>query len=120
MTVINNFPAGPQKNTAALITEVILSLFSFYGVGWVMAGETTTGVILMVLSIVVFWPLAILIAIFTLGVGIFVCNLPLATAGIIVNALLLNKRLERQARRVQQPVFSTYQAQHMQPPPRQM
>jgi zinc-ribbon domain len=121
VTVINNFPAAPKKNNAALITEIILSLFSLYGVGWIMAGETTIGVILMVLSIVVFWPLEILIAVFTLGFGIFVCNLPMATVGIIVNALLLNSRLERQVRQARPSVFSsTYQAQHMQPPPRRV
>ena len=121
VTVINNFQAAPHKNNAALITEIILSLFGLYGVGWIMAGETTIGVILMVLSIVVYWPLAILITIFTLGFGVFLCDLPLATIGIIVNALLLNSRLERQARQARPPVFSsTYQAQQTQPPPRRM
>ncbi len=110
-----------SRPSGSASSEIILSLFSLYGVGWIMAGETTIGVILIVLSIVVFWPLEILIAVFTLGFGVFVCNLPLATVGIIVNALLLNSRLERQVRQARPSVFSsTYQAQHMQPPPKRM
>jgi hypothetical protein len=97
-TVVNNFPAASSnKNGAALITEIILSLFSIYGVGWLMAGETTIGVILLVSSFVIFWPLLITIASVTFGLGVCFCNLPLAITGIIINAMLLNNTLNRKA-----------------------
>src|SRR5436305_13503366 len=39
VTVVNTAPN--QVNNTPLILEVILSLFGIYGVGWLMAGETT-------------------------------------------------------------------------------
>ena len=117
VTVVNNFAAPAQKNSGALLAEIILSLFGIYGIGWLIAGETTIGVILLICSFVIFWPLAIMFAVFTLGLGIFVCDLPLAIGGIILNAVLLNNRLNRKA---QPPIYTTVQAQRFQVPPRQM
>jgi hypothetical protein len=85
------------KNNGALVTEILLSLIGIYGVGWLIAGETVIGVILLVCSFVVFAPVAIMIAIFTFGIGIFVFDLPLAIGGIILNAILLNRVLNRKA-----------------------
>ena len=96
VTVVNN--AGSKNNTP-LIIEVILSLFGIYGVGWLTAGETTTGVILLICSFVVYWPLLILIAVFTLGLGL-ACDFPLGIAAIIINAILLNNTLNRKAAQI--------------------
>ena len=96
VTVVNN--AGTKNNTP-LIIEVILSLFGIYGVGWLTAGETTTGVILLICSFVVYWPLLILIAVFTLGLGL-ACDFPLGIAAIIINAILLNNTLNRKAAQI--------------------
>src|SRR5437764_9566160 len=41
VTVVNNYTEPDQKNSGALLTEIILSLFGIYGVGWLIAGETT-------------------------------------------------------------------------------
>src|SRR5436305_1631579 len=114
VTVVNNFTTSPNNNKGALLAEIILSLFGIYGVGWLLAGETTTGVVLLVCSFALFWPLAIAIAIFTLGFGIIFCNLPLAIAGIVLNAILLNNALNRKAKLVS---YTTVQQQQM--PPRQ-
>lgn len=86
------------------MVEILLSLIGIYGVGWLIAGETVIGVILLVCSFVVFAPLAILIAIFTFGIGIFVFDLPLAIGGIILNAILLNRVLDRKAVQAQYPL----------------
>jgi hypothetical protein len=95
-------PGNPAaKNNGALVAEILLSLIGIYGVGWLIAGETLIGVILLVCSFVVFAPLAILIAIFTFGIGIFAFDLPLAIGGIILNAILLNRVLDRQAAQAQ-------------------
>jgi len=88
------------KNSGALIAEILLSVFvGIYGVGWLMAGETTTGIILLICSFVVYWPIMILGTIFTFGIGLL-CLGPLAIGAIIVNAILLNNLLNRKAAQV--------------------
>ncbi len=96
VTVVNN---ASTKNNTPLIIEILFSLFGIYGVGWLMAGETTTGVILLICSFVVYWPLLVLIAVFTFGFGL-ACDFPLAIAAIIVNAILLNGALNRRATQI--------------------
>src|SRR6266487_1825766 len=114
VTVVNNFNTSSSKNNSgALLAEIFLSLFGVYGVGWIIAGETTIGVVLLVCSFVLIWPLAIMIAIFTLGFGIFFCDLPLAVGFIVLNAVLLNNALHRKARLAS---YSTVQTQQEMPP----
>lgn len=95
-----SYPAGgltiSQKNNGALIAELILSLFGVYGVGWLMAGETTVGAILLICSFFLYWPFVILGTIFTLGFGL-ICIGPLAIGAIAVNVILLNSTLDRKA-----------------------
>src|SRR5215469_709455 len=95
---VNNAPAT-NKDSGPLIAEILLSLFGIYGVGWLMAGETTTGIILLICSFVVYWPIMILGTIFTLGIGLL-CLGPLAIGAIIANAVLLNNHLNRKAAQV--------------------
>jgi hypothetical protein len=106
-----------ETSSGALLAEIIFSLFGVYGVGWLMAGETTIGTILLICSFVLVWPLAIFIAIVTLGFGIPFCDLPLAIIGIIINAVLLNNTLNR---KTLPPVFPTVPPQPMHIPPQQM
>src|SRR5713101_8144211 len=89
---VNNPPVGNTDN-GPLIVEVLLSVFlGIYGVGWLMAGETTVGVILLICSFVVYLPTLILGTIFTLGIGLF-CLVPLAIGAVVLNAVLLNNSL---------------------------
>jgi hypothetical protein len=85
-----------NKNDGALVAEIILSLFGLFGIGWLMAGETTVGLILLICSIIIYWPVMILGTIFTFGFGLL-CLGPLAIAAIIVNIILLNNVLNRKA-----------------------
>ncbi len=114
VSVYNNYnsytPQG-QKNNGALVAEIILSLFGIYGVGWLIGGETTVGIVLLVCSFVIFLPFVVLGTILTLGLGVF-CIGPLSIAAIIINAILLNKALNRKA--AQQ--VTIIQAQQMPPP----
>jgi hypothetical protein len=114
VSVYNNYnsytPPG-QKNNGALVAEIILSLFGIYGVGWLIGGETTIGIVLLVCSFVIFLPFVVLGTILTLGLGVF-CIGPLSIAAIIINAILLNKALNRKA--AQQ--VTIIQAQQMPPP----
>jgi hypothetical protein len=92
---VNVGSAPSSINNAALIVEILLNIFTgIYGVGWLMAGETTTGIVLLICSIVLYWPIFILGTIFTAGIGL-VCIGPLAIAAIIFNAILLNNTLKR-------------------------
>lgn len=85
-----------NKNDSGLIAETILSLFGIFGVGWLLAGETTVGIVLLVCSVFVYWPLMILGTAFTFGFGL-ICLGPLAIGAIILNTVLLNNTLNRKA-----------------------
>ena len=88
---------APQKNNTPLIVEILLSIFlGIYGVGWLMAGETTVGIILLICSFFVYLPVLILGTILTVGFGI-ICIGPLAIGAIILNAVMLNNVLKRKA-----------------------
>ena len=104
-----------NKNDSALIAEIILSLFGLFGVGWLMAGETAIGVILLLGSVLIYWPFVILGTIFTLGLGL-ICLGPLAIAVIIFNTLLLNRALNRKATKFI--MMRHHQQRHM--PPRRI
>jgi hypothetical protein len=91
---VNNPPVSSNN---ALIVEVLLSVFlGIYGVGWLMAGETTVGIILLICSFAIYIPTLVLGTIFTLGLGLF-CLVPLAIGAVVVNAILLNNALKRRA-----------------------
>lgn len=86
-----------NTNNGALIAEVLLNiLLGIYGVGWLMAGETTTGIILLICSLLLYWPAVILGTIFIVGTGL-ICIAPLSIGAIILNAVLLNNTLKRKA-----------------------
>jgi hypothetical protein len=94
VTVIN------ANNNTPLIVELLLSIFlGIFGVGWLMAGEVVTGVILLVCSLFIYLPLLIIsifIAVFTFGFSLF-CTGPMVIGAIILNAILLNNKLKRKA-----------------------
>lgn len=88
------------NNNTPLIVELLLSIFlGIFGVGWLMAGEVVTGVILLVCSLFIYLPLLIIsifIAVFTFGFSLF-CTGPMVIGAIILNAILLNNKLKRKA-----------------------
>lgn len=94
----HNNPPPPFRNDTALVAEIILSLFGLFGVGWLIAGSTVTGIILLVCSVFIYWPLMIGGVIMTRGFGLL-CLGPIAIAAIILNILLLNISLRRKAAR---------------------
>ena len=111
VTIVNS-PLG--KKDGALVAEIILSLFGVFGVGWLIGGETAIGIVLLVCSFVLYWPVMILGTLFTFGFGL-ICLGPLAIGSIILNALLLNNRLNRKATQ-----YVTVQSQQTpMPPPQQ-
>ena len=94
VTVINNSSGGSKD--AALIAEIIISLLGIFGIGWLLAGETTVGVILLLGSIFLYWPIMFFGTLFTLGFGLIFLG-PLMIAAIIINAVLLNNAIKRKA-----------------------
>ncbi len=98
---VNASSSTTSTNSAALIVEILLNIFTgIYGVGWLMAGETTTGIILLICSLVLYWPVLVVGTIFTLGLGLF-CLIPLTIGAIILNAILLNNTIKRKNTYVQ-------------------
>jgi hypothetical protein len=92
-----NIVNSNTTNNTPVIVEVLLSMFlGIYGVGWLMAGETAVGVILLICSFLLYWPIFIIGIIITFGFGLL-CLGPLAIGAIILNAVLLNNRLKRKA-----------------------
>ncbi len=108
---------APYRSTSdvnsPLIVEVILSLLGIFGVGWLMGGETTIGIVLLLCSIFLYWPFFIGVTVFTFGFGL-ICLGPLAIITIIINALLLQRKLLRKTAHV---VFVPSPPQSMPPRP---
>ena len=92
--VVTVRPENPSR-TAAIIAEVILDLFGIFGVGWLIAGETTVGIILLVASFV-WWPIAVLGTIFTAGLGVL-CIVPLNIIFLLVSVIMLAQRTAARA-----------------------
>src|SRR5262249_32599608 len=44
-------------HTAAVVMEVLLSIFGVFGVGWCMAGKWGRGITLLICSFVIYWPI---------------------------------------------------------------
>ena len=98
VTVVNN--PGTNKSNTPVLVEVLLNVFlGIYGVGWLMAGESTTGIILLICSFVLYWPILIAIIVFTFGLGFF-CDAPIWIGAVILNAFLLNSALNRKASQI--------------------
>jgi hypothetical protein len=87
--VVAGRPEHPSR-TAAIITEVILDLFGIYGVGWLIAGETTVGIVLLVGSFI-WWPIVVVSTVITLGIGL-ICVVPLNIAFVLLSVILLSQR----------------------------
>ncbi len=84
------FPATfPQATVSALLIEILFNCLGLYGVGWLLSGNTTVGVLLLVGSLVL-WPLMGLCIILTMGLALLFVA-PLALGLIVCNAVLLSK-----------------------------
>ena len=82
----------------AFVVEFILSLLGIFGIGWLLAGETVIGFLLLICSVLIYWPMMILGTLVTLGFGLM-CLGPLAVSCVICNALLFNLCLKRKTAR---------------------
>ena len=89
-------PNPTRSKDAALILEGILGFFGFFGVGWLYAGYTAIGLILLLLS-VVWWVFALVAILFSAGFGLF-CTCPVQILFIVGSILLLNNQYQQAVR----------------------
>lgn len=82
-----------DNGTLAIILEVVAGLFGLYGIGWLIAGFHDTGVKVLVGGLI-WWLVAILISVFTLGFGL-VCIWPVDLIIMIVSVVNLSSRLKQ-------------------------
>lgn len=90
------FVVVPQPpNHTPLLVEMLLNLIGLYGVGWLMLGKKAGGLVLLVVSLVL-WPIVALVGIFTMGLGLL-CLGPLAIVAMVVNLVVLKQAIKRNA-----------------------
>lgn len=100
--LVTYLPIAKDPSTALLI-ELIPGLFGFLGIGYLWAGETALGLVLLI----GYWSFWALIGVMTvLTLGLLLCFFPFFImfffAAPIVSAVLLQKRLrQRQAQLLQ-------------------
>lgn len=85
---------APQNDSSMpVIVELICDLFGIYGIGWLIAGYTTPGILLLIGGFVwaaLFWT----ITVFTVGFGLL-CVAPISIAFLITSVLMLNNKLKQ-------------------------
>ena len=88
--------------TTPVLIEALLSLvLGIYGVGWLLAGEIPTGILLLLASFIIYLPLVIIsfiFATFTFGLSML-CTGPLAISAILFNVSMLNRAIKRKRAR---------------------
>jgi len=86
--------AKPAKDRSiALILELLPGLLGFLGIGWIYAGQTTTGVIVLAIGVlcnVTFW----VIALVTVGFSLCI-TVPIQLAAVGVSSYLLHQYAQK-------------------------
>jgi hypothetical protein len=86
-------PQARPRDTTPVIVEAILAFFGFYGIGWLISGETTIGVALLIAGFV--WDAIFVAAAFSV-IGLC-CVVPLQLIFVALSAFQLNTRLRMRA-----------------------
>lgn len=91
--------AAPQKDnsTVALVLEAVCGLFGLYGIGWLIGGYTTAGILLLaggLLFGIFLWIAAAVGAVFTAGLTL-ACPAILNIAVLLTSTLILNSKLKQ-------------------------
>lgn len=83
----------PERNSgAAVAVEVIAGIFGLWGIGWLMRGYTSTGIIMLVAGLLIIPTVFVALLIFTLGFGL-PCLGVANIIFVIVSAVNLNNRI---------------------------
>lgn len=82
----------PSKSkSTAMLLEIGIGLFALMGFGWIYAGQSSTGVILLIVNIVLnlgYWFIAAL----TAGISM-ICTVPLQIIAVLISAAMLNSHM---------------------------
>lgn len=82
-----------NDSSSAVLVECICGFFGLYGIGWLMSGYTTTGIVLLICGLL--WSGFVLtVLVFTAGFG-GLCLGPINIALWITSALILNSKLKQ-------------------------
>lgn len=79
---------APKSKATALILEILPGLFGFLGFGWIYAGETQRGIMILI-GYIVFAIVSVITITLTVGFGCLIC-LPLLWGAIAYSAYKLN------------------------------
>lgn len=78
-------------NTGLVFIEILLSIFGIFGIGWCLAGRWTLGIVLIMCSVLIYWPLVVIP--FLNGGGS--CIIAFVIAAIIFNGEQLYKEITK-------------------------
>ena len=94
---VHSAPVGyakpPKDRSIAIILELLPGFFALLGIGWIYAGETTTGIIVLVADFVCNIIFAIIGAA-TIGIS-FCLTIPLQLAAIALSTYLLHQHTKK-------------------------
>ncbi|HQJ11800.1 MAG TPA: FHA domain-containing protein [Anaerolineae bacterium] len=82
-----------KSKSTGMLLEIGIGLFALMGFGWIYAGQTSTGVVLVIVNILLnlgYWFVATLTAGFSL-----LCTVPLQIAAVVISASKLNSYMSK-------------------------
>lgn len=86
-------PQQQDNSTLAIILEVVCGIFGIYGIGWLVSGNTSTGLMFLIGGFV--WlAVAIVLSVLTLGIGL-ICIWPIDLAIMITSVIMLSNKLKQ-------------------------
>jgi hypothetical protein len=88
-----DFSAPKKDRSLAIILEVVPGLVGFLGIGWIYSGYTNIG-IAWLLGFLVWNVIALVICIFTVGLGCL-CTLPINLIVLIASVITLNSQIQK-------------------------
>lgn len=92
-SVPGGYARPPKDRSIAIILELLPGFFAFLGIGWIYAGETTTGVVVLVLDLVCNVVFAVIGAV-TLGISLCL-TVPLQLVAIALSTYLLYQHTKK-------------------------
>jgi len=79
---------APKDKSMVIILELLPGLLGFAGFGWIYAGQTTTGILILIGNMVVVWVLGVITAL-TGGLGLL-CLCPVEIGIVAISAFMVN------------------------------
>jgi hypothetical protein len=88
-----NYAPPRRKSFTPVVVEVLLAIFGIYGVGWLMIGETTTGLLLLLAGFL--WASVVVGGSAATAFTGACCLIPLHALFIVLSASQLSNRIKR-------------------------